>query len=258
MLLAKKEKPLRRIQNELSPMPIKANDFVEIEYTGRLKEGDIVFDTTDADVAKAHSLPKAMYGPVVVVVGQGQLLKGLEAQLIGKEPGSYAIELAAEHAFGKKNAKLIQLVPAKKFLEQKIQPVPGLQINIDDMICVVRQVTGGRVMVDFNHPLAGRSVEYSFKVNQVHSDAASKVQAVASNYFAGTGVSAKVDGSTARFFVPAGVRKDSAFLEQKFKTIELVLAFVPEVKKVVFEEEYSVEANAVANAMAESSANAGN
>lgn len=159
-------------------MPIKANDFVEIEYTGRLKEDNLIFDTTDEKIAKEHELPRSNYGPVVVIIGQGQLLKGLEEQIIGKEPGKYKIELPPEKAFGKKNAKLIQLVPTKKFTEQKIQPVPGLQLNIDGMICTVRQVTGGRVMVDFNHPLAGRDVIYEINVKAVVSDKKEQLKAV--------------------------------------------------------------------------------
>jgi FKBP-type peptidyl-prolyl cis-trans isomerase 2 len=160
-------------------MPIKANDFVEIEYTGRLKDGGLVFDTTHANVAKEQGLPEsARYGPVVVCMGQGQLLKGLEDELAGKEPGSYTIELPADKAFGKKNAKLIQMIPTKKFLDQKIQPVPGLQLNIDGMLCTIRQVTGGRVMVDFNHPLAGKEIVYEVKINRIVTDKKEQLKAV--------------------------------------------------------------------------------
>jgi FKBP-type peptidyl-prolyl cis-trans isomerase 2 len=160
-------------------MPIKQNDFVEIEYTGRLKESNIIFDTTDADVAKAHDLPKAgQYGPVVICLGQGQLLRGLEDELKGKEPGKYTVELSPEKAFGKKNAKLIQMVPAKKFLENKIQPVPGLQLNIDGAMCTIRQVTGGRVMVDFNHPLAGRDVVYDVKIGKLVTEKKEQLKAL--------------------------------------------------------------------------------
>lgn len=159
-------------------MPIKANDFVEIEYTGRLKDSGVVFDTTDAKIAKEHQLPKAQYGPVVIVIGQGQLLKGLEEQITGKEPGSYKVELAAENAFGKKNAKLIQMIPSSKFVQQKIQPVPGLRLNIDGMLCTILQVTGGRVMVDFNHPLAGKDVVYDVKINRIVTDKKEQLKAV--------------------------------------------------------------------------------
>jgi len=159
-------------------MPIKLNDFIEIEYTGRIKDGNIIFDTTDEAVAKANDLPKAMYGPVVVVVGQGQLLKGLEEKLVGKEPGKYTIDVPTEQAFGKKNAKLIQMIPTKKFHEQKIQPVPGLQLNIDGMVCTVRQVTGGRAMVDFNHPLSGKDVVYEIKIIKQVTDKKEQLKAV--------------------------------------------------------------------------------
>ena len=159
-------------------MPIKANDFVEIEYTGRIKDGGLIFDTTNEETAKANNLPKAKYGPVVVCIGQGQVIKGVEDNLIGKEPGQFNFELSAEQAFGKKNAKLIQMVPATKFREQKIQPVPGLHLNIDGNIATVIQVTGGRIMVDFNHPLAGKDVIYDVKVNKIVADKKEQLKAL--------------------------------------------------------------------------------
>ncbi len=179
-------------------MPIKQNDFVEIEYTGRIKEGNIVFDTTHENVAKEHGLPKAKYGPVVVVVGQGQLLKGLEEHLVGKEPGAYKVELAPENAFGKKNAKLIQMVPTKRFLEQKIQPVPGLQLNIDGMVCTIRQVTGGRVMVDFNHPLAGKDVVYDVRISKIVTDKKEQLNAVLTMLLNISDAAISVDGGRAK------------------------------------------------------------
>ena len=93
---------------------IKKHDFVEVEYTGRLKEDDLLFDTTDVSKAKEAGLydEKMEYGPVVVCIGEGQLLKGLEEELEGKETGKdYKIELGPEKAFGKKDAKLIRMIP---------------------------------------------------------------------------------------------------------------------------------------------------
>jgi FKBP-type peptidyl-prolyl cis-trans isomerase 2 len=189
-------------------MPIKANDFVEIEYTGRLKEDNIIFDTTDEKTAKEHELPRSNYGPVVVIIGQGQLLKGLEEQIIGKEPGKYKIELPPEKAFGKKNAKLIQLVPTKKFTEQKIQPVPGLQLNIDGMVCTIRQVTGGRVMVDFNHPLAGRDVIYEINVKAVVSDKKEQLKAVFAMLLNAQPEKLEVEGAKARVELKMALPKE--------------------------------------------------
>jgi len=179
-------------------MPIKANDFVEIEYTGKLKDGNIVFDTTDTAVAKAQGLPKSHYGPVVVCIGQGQLLKGLEENMLGKDPGSYTISLTAEQAFGKKNAKLIQMIPTKKFLEQQIQPLPGLRLNIDSMHCTILQVTGGRVMADFNHPLAGKDVVYEVKITKLVTDKKEQLKALFAMFLNISDATITVEGTKAK------------------------------------------------------------
>ena len=66
----------------------------------------------------------------------------------------------------------------KKFSEHKIKPFPGLQINIDNVLGTVRSVSGGRVLVDFNHPLAGRDVIYEVKINTVVTDKKIQISAL--------------------------------------------------------------------------------
>lgn len=152
---------------------IKKNDFIEIEYTGKIKEDGSVFDTTNADTAKENDLfnPELTYGGMIICVGQGQVLKGLDNQLEGKETGKeYTIEISAEDGFGKKQAKLIQLISTSKFIKQNVKPQPGMQVNIDNHVGVVRTVTGGRTMVDFNHPLASKDLIYKFKVLKIIDD----------------------------------------------------------------------------------------
>ncbi len=153
-------------------MAIQEGDFVEVEYTGKLKEDSSVFDTTDIKVAKESDIfsENMAYGPVIVCVGQGHILKGLEKHFVGKGEGKFTVSLIPEEAFGKKNAGLIQLIPQKKFTENKIQPVPGLQINIDDSLGIVRRVGGGRILVDFNHPLSGKEVVYDVNIKRIVTD----------------------------------------------------------------------------------------
>ena len=161
-------------------MAFKEKDFIEIEYTGKTKDEEIIFDTTHLDVAKEHGLfnETMTYGPVVVCLGQEQILKGLEKYIIGKDKGSYTIELDAEGAFGKRDAKFIQLIPTSKFIKQGIKPVPGLQINIDGGIGVVKTVSGGRTIVDFNNPLAGKEVVYTIKVNKKVDEVERQIESI--------------------------------------------------------------------------------
>jgi FKBP-type peptidyl-prolyl cis-trans isomerase 2 len=87
----------------------------------------------------------------------------LDGKEIGKE---YTFEVLPEEAFGKRNSKLIQLAPTSFFQKKRINPVPGLQLAVDDALATVRSVSAGRVILDFNHPLAGRTLAYWVKVTR--------------------------------------------------------------------------------------------
>jgi FKBP-type peptidyl-prolyl cis-trans isomerase 2 len=162
---------------------IAENDFIEIDYTGRTGDDQTLFDTTIEAIAKQEEIgdEHAKYGSVIICVGEGQLLKGLDRELIGKEIGQeYTITLTADEAFGRKSAKLIQLVSTSKFIKQRIQPMPGLQVNIDGMTGIIKTVTGGRTMVDFNHPLAGRDIVYTVQVKRLVIDDNDKAKSLLS------------------------------------------------------------------------------
>jgi len=211
---------------------IKNGDFVELDYTGRLVEEDIVFDTTHEKVAKDNSIhhAHAAYHPAIIHVGEHQIVKGLDASLIGKEEGSeYDIELPAEQGFGKKNAKLIQLIPTGKFTKQGISPSPGLQVNIDGQVGTVRKVGGGRTLVDFNHPLAGKDVRYHVTIRRIVQDDAEKVNAVLSSLLPIKDMKVEVQAGSATITLAQD-------LPQQMKDIlqEHVKSQVPSVKGVGF------------------------
>ncbi|HLC84384.1 MAG TPA: peptidylprolyl isomerase [Candidatus Nanoarchaeia archaeon] len=153
-------------------MAIKKDDFVELDYTAKLKDTNEVFDTTSLEVAKKAGLKTQdlRFAPVIAKVGSRTVIPGLDAALVGKEPGKFSVDLQPEQAFGKKDPKFIQLVNTAKFIEQKIQPVIGLQVNIEGHIGTIRSVTGGRTMVDFNHPLSGREISYDVTIKRIVTD----------------------------------------------------------------------------------------
>lgn len=158
-------------------MAIKKNDFVELEFTGRLKEDNTVIDTTNEKIAKDNNIysDKHDYGPVIICVGQNHILKGLDRALLDHELGEFDIELNPEDAFGKKDAKLIRLLPTSQINEHNIHPYPGLPINIDGILGTIKSVSGGRTLVDFNHPLAGKKLIYNIKINRIIDDTIIKI-----------------------------------------------------------------------------------
>ena len=148
---------------------IKKGDFVEIEYDGKLKEEGIIFDTTSKETAKKQGIhnPNVAYGKVIICVGENQILAGVDKAVEGRETEKeYDINISPEDGFGKKRTDLLKMVPASVFRRENIEPVPGLQVNIDGMLGTVRTVSGGRIIVDFNHPLASRELSYHLKIGK--------------------------------------------------------------------------------------------
>jgi FKBP-type peptidyl-prolyl cis-trans isomerase 2 len=160
---------------------LKKEDFVELDYTGILKDVNMVFDSTIEAVARKEGIfnPKMSYGTVSICIGLGQILPGLDDSLIGLELGrEHEITLSPEKAFGRKDGKLLKLIPTTIFRKQGINPVTGLQVNVDGAVGVIRTVTGGRTVVDFNHPFAGKEVIYRVKLIKKLTDEKDKILAL--------------------------------------------------------------------------------
>ena len=88
----------------------KEGDFVEIDYIGRVKESNVIFDLTDKELAKKEKIYKqhAHYGPRVICLGEKQILNAIDKFLADKEVSkAYTLELKPEEAFGKKDLSKI-------------------------------------------------------------------------------------------------------------------------------------------------------
>lgn len=156
-------------------MSLQKKDFIEIEFTAKTKDGEIFDSNIKEDLKKSNlnAEPK----PFIFALGEGMFLQSVDDYLIGKDLGEHKIELSAEKAFGKRNPSMIQMVPMKVFREQKIQPIQGAMFNFDGRIAKILTVSGGRVMVDFNNPIAGKDVIYNIKVLRKVEDLNEKINA---------------------------------------------------------------------------------
>ncbi|MEK6812988.1 MAG: peptidylprolyl isomerase [Nanoarchaeota archaeon] len=150
-------------------MLLQEHDFITLDFIGKVKETEEIFDITQESDAKRFHLynPEKKYQPLTICIGERHVVEGLDEFFKGKELGkTYTVVIPAEKAFGKRNPKLLRLVPMHAFHEHKIRPEPGLHVNLDGMLATVRSVSGGRIILDFNHPLAGKDVEYTFTIHQ--------------------------------------------------------------------------------------------
>jgi len=160
-------------------MAFKKMDFVELEFTGRLKNGEIFDSNIKEDLEKlhhGHNHPIETK-PFILCIGEHMFLDSIEDFLMGKDTGEYEISLSPEKAFGIRDPKMIMRIPVKIFMEQKINPVQGEVFNFDGRLAKILTVSGGRVMADFNNPLAGKDVIYKLKVKRKVDDVNEKIKA---------------------------------------------------------------------------------
>lgn len=156
---------------------INKNDFVEIEFTGKISNTDEVFDTNIPNTESRT--PNTEVKPFILSVGHKMLPIGFDANIEGKEIGKqYTLNLNPEDAFGKRNPKLIRMIPTKHFHEQKIEPQRGMQLNLDGQLVKILSSDRGRTLVDFNNPLAGKPVTYTYKINKIITDQKQKINAL--------------------------------------------------------------------------------
>ncbi|MBS3094792.1 FKBP-type peptidyl-prolyl cis-trans isomerase [Candidatus Pacearchaeota archaeon] len=222
-------------------MALQKKDFVEIEFTGKLKDGEEIFDSNiKADVEKmhaGHNHSKEKHDmnvkPFVFCLGEKMFLEGVEDFLIDKpeNSASYNIEISPEKSFGVRNPKLVQVVPIKVFHAQRINPTQGDVLNFDGKLGKILSVSGGRVITDFNHPLAGKEVIYKVNLKRKVTDINEKVKALF-DFFFRQNFEFSVSANKLIVEVPTGYSQLLILFKDKFKEI---LGLELEVKELSLE-----------------------
>jgi|GEM_PF-363854 len=164
----------------------KKRKMVSINFTGKELLGGSVFDTNIEEMAKKSGVfdERRAYKPLDIILGEKELLERVENELAGMSEGEKRIvKMLAKDAFGERDAELVRVVPLQNFLEQKINPFPGLVVRISNAVGKIQSVSSGRVRVDFNHPLAGREIEYHVEVVKEFKDKTEIAEKIFEKYY---------------------------------------------------------------------------
>ncbi|MFO8146945.1 MAG: FKBP-type peptidyl-prolyl cis-trans isomerase [Bacteroidota bacterium] len=138
---------------------VKQNDTVKVHYTGKLADGQ-VFDTSEGKE------------PIEFTLGQGQLIPGFEKGLLDmKLNEKKTVNIPKEEAYGEPRAELVQEVE-KSQLPEEIKPEVGMGLvsktpDGQEMNLVVSEVKEDTIVVDGNHPLAGKDLIFDLEVVEI-------------------------------------------------------------------------------------------
>lgn len=222
-------------------MAFKSGDFLEVDYSLWNAAERSILDTTDEKEAKATGIyhEGGRYGPVLIVLGETNVVKGLESALMSMEAGqTKKITLKPEEAFGQRDPDLVRVMPIAEFRKRDMNPYPGMRINLDDMLVTVKSVSSGRVIVDANHPYAGLEVSYEIKGVKPLSSMQEKIGALGKTYSAEP-TSAKSEGKTVELSFGEKVTKNADYFVGRANLIAASFAYFKDVEKIKVVEEYA-------------------
>jgi len=156
-------------------MAIETDDTVVIEYVGRFPDGS-VFDTSRYEVAAEHGLADAQesdeddYSSLSFGVGEGEVIEGLEEGVIGLEAGdTETITIPPEKGYGEFDDERVREYNPETF-EGMVgrEPEVGMHVHAENGLHGdVTVVNEDIVEVDFNHELAGKTLEFEVEILDV-------------------------------------------------------------------------------------------
>ncbi len=218
---------------------MEKRDFLLVHTTGKEKETGRVFQTTVAeDAEKAGAFdPSKEYEAEPVILGEGQVVKGVEEALLGmKEGEEKTIELEPEKAFGERNPGLVSMAALHDFHKREINPFPGLLVDVNGKVGRVQSVSGGRVRIDFNHELAGKTVEYKVKLVRKVSDKKEQMALWAKKMLPSKETRAEYDEGERKLSISLPTLGEGEIGVVKRIVEQEMRKVFPEIKKLEFEE----------------------
>jgi len=184
-------------------MSIQEGDFIRLNFTGYAN--GILFDTTEEQKAREAGVFEEGrdYTPKVVCAGKRQIILGLDEAIIGKEVGfEETIEVPPEKAFGEHEQELLRSYEKKAF---KTKPERGMRVTIPDAgTGTIENVIGNRVIVDFNHQLAGQTLTYTYRIEGIVESATEKIAGLI-KLFSGYDMEIRLEDKTALINLPPGI-----------------------------------------------------
>lgn len=140
---------------------IKEGDRVAVDYEGRFEDGKI-FDSSQHE---GHS------HPLIFTVGKHEVIPGFERGVVGLVQGnSKKITIAPKDAYGEHDSRLMRSIPKGEIkLPRNQEPVAGMALMTytpegQPIQIFVKEVTKDAVVLDLNHPLAGKTLIFNISV----------------------------------------------------------------------------------------------
>ena len=198
---------------------------VHIDYSLYNADNDKLLETTLEEVAKENDLHQdgREYSPLVAVVGAGRMIEGFEESISEAKPGKdIEVVISADKAYGERDSGKVETMSQNKLLRHVQDPNTlgiGAPVEIEGKTGILVLVGSGRAKIDFNHPLAGRSLKYNYKIVKVLKERDEKILALLESNTGHSGFEVGFDGDDAMITLPESMMWDPNASTLKYSVV---------------------------------------
>ncbi|MEM0141649.1 MAG: peptidylprolyl isomerase [Thermoplasmatales archaeon] len=230
---------------------MEKGDIIKLQMDTFTDDGKLV-ETTEESKAKEAGIfdDHYVYRPLLTIVGSGRLFNDLEEDLAKANVGEEReVIVPPERAFGLRdtnNVKVTSYREVERALRDEerrkgnnnsdVAPEPGMTVRMGDKYGKILTVTAGRVVVDFNHPLAGKTIKYKYKILEKIEGEDKKIQSIIEINFPKDNDKFKIEvGDEITITIPDSAKIEDSWLLAKFAIVGAIREYVVN-KTIVFKE----------------------
>lgn len=144
---------------------VENGKYVKLCYTAMLENGDVVDRSESCQ-------------PLEIRVGAGEIIQGLEDGIMGMGLNEKkTITVGPDKAYGERDERLQRTILRSNFaqgFEPKVGEIVAFRTPKGEQLpAVIKSIVGEEVTVDFNHPLAGRSMVFEVEIAEINDQPSS-------------------------------------------------------------------------------------
>ena len=189
--------------------------------------GDLI-ETTREDIAKEYEMHQEgrTYSPMVCVVGNGNLIPGFETALKEAKVGTeVTVEIEPAEAYGEKDASMVETISIDKLRRAVQDPNSlylGAPVNINGREGYLSYLAAGRARIDYNHPMAGKTLKYVFTVVKEVKGKEDKVLGLLESNSGHSGFEVSFKGDDLSIVLPQAMLFDTNAAMLKFRLVTMI------------------------------------
>ena len=226
---------------------MKKGDIIYLDYDAFFVDGDELFETTNEALAKEKGVHEdgRTYGAVATIIGEDRLIPGLDksllAAVVGKE---FTVDIPATDAYGERDPKLVEvhsraeILRLPEFQKGDKEPYVGMQVQLKNKVGTITTISAGRVRIDFNNRMAGKSLRYKYTIKNVVDSPADRVKAIIGmDYVKPEEFKVEIKDGATEIVLSDMCKYDSSWIAAKFRLVADIRKFAA-IDKIRFIEEY--------------------